>query len=140
MLAASLWPHAHKCTHWLLNYNAAENKQTDLCGRTNTMQHLVAWPFSYCIFAGWSFDCTPLLMVSHWFLDTRRTVSLLFYCILCSRLVGGWGRQRTRCSQPHLAIEMLHSGCTAHQDHLLFQERKTVPAGQSGTIRRLITD
>ena len=54
------------------------------------------------------FDCTLLLMVSHWFPDTLHTVSLLFYCILCPGLVGDGGDRG--CSQSHLPIKLFHTG------------------------------
>lgn len=47
---------------------------------------------------------------------------------------GGWGRQRTRCSHPHLAIKLWHTGCTTHQDNLLFHwERLTSRLIQDNT-------
>ncbi len=80
---------------WLLNYNAAENTwpSVDKYNKqiNNNKNFFVALQQVYSDhgpFCRLVFDCTLLLMVSHWFPDTLHTVSLLFYCILCSRLLG----------------------------------------------------
>lgn len=62
------------------------------------MQHLAVWLLEHAggeVGTIWLvFDCSLLLMVSHWFPDTLHTVSLLFYCILCPGLLG-WGMGET---------------------------------------------